>query len=612
MNVKPRNLMRAMAIAALLGIGIATTISSGGGGGSGSTGTVTPPSDLMVISGANAHDVSAALIAAIDISFDVSEITGGEFTAQSAAGSTRVQKLLWNENLTAKVGATASTTPESCLFGGTVTVTATLADPNALTVGDQITAIFDNCDEGEGYVLDGQMDLMIAAIQGDIMTDVFLLGLDIMMTDMAITEGAETVVVDADITLTLDTLGFPVIVETLAGSELSFTAGLEVLTFTNFEHVFQADIGVVPEAVLVTVNGRLDSAQMGGAIDYATTMAVGAFGDSDPHIGQILISGDDSSVRIVINDSTSVTLEVDTNGDGVIDEYIDTTFAALSGNASSIDSSNALAVAQEVTHASTGFGLMTIMPGTQFSKTEPFGQVQQLGLSTDFGPLELACEDAGTAVVSGFIDTAGTFTTDDSLSAAFSGCGGSELLTGQLDIVVSSFSQDIDESEDFTVPFHFIGTVTATSLESIGENSTWVGSGTLEADYNYVQYFGPLLISGFSASFSVLHGNVINSLSDASATFYTSVEAGTSGSYEGQLTSDRLSGVYGFESISPYDWLPVGSQASPSRGELLVTAGDGGTLRIVVIDQQSIRLDVDYEGDSIVDTTIATTWAELL
>jgi hypothetical protein len=105
--------------------------------------------------------------------------------------------------------------------------------------------------------------------------------------------------------------------------------GSEVLTFTNFEHVFQVDIGMVPEAILVTVNGRMDSAQLGGAIDYATTIAVEAFGDDDPHIGQILITGRDSSVRIVINDSTSVTLEVDTNMDGVVDQYIDTTFAAL-------------------------------------------------------------------------------------------------------------------------------------------------------------------------------------------------------------------------------------------------------------------------------------------
>ncbi len=329
MNAKPRVVLRAMVIAALLAVGIATTISSGGGGGDTTMGPVTPPSGLLAITGDNAHDVSSALIVAVSLGFDISEITGGEITSQSGPGSTAVQKLLRSDGLAAKPGATAATITEGCLSGGTVTVTTTLADPNTLTVGDRINAVFDNCDDGLGYVLDGQVDFTVAAIEGDLMTEMFLLGLDITMIDLAITEGAETVVVEASLTLTLDMLEFPVIVETIEGSELSFTIGPEVLSFTNFEHVFQVDLSVFPEAVVVTVAGRLESAALGGYINYSTPVAVEAFGDSDPHTGEVLITGDSSSVRIVINSSTSVTLEVDTNGDGVIDQYIETTFGAL-------------------------------------------------------------------------------------------------------------------------------------------------------------------------------------------------------------------------------------------------------------------------------------------
>ena len=105
MNVKPRDVIRAMVAAALLAVGIATTISSGGGGGGGDGGGSTDPvpttSDLLPITGDNAHDVSSALIVALGISFDISEITGGEITGQSLAGSTRVGKLLRNESLAA-------------------------------------------------------------------------------------------------------------------------------------------------------------------------------------------------------------------------------------------------------------------------------------------------------------------------------------------------------------------------------------------------------------------------------------------------------------------------------------------------------------------------------
>ena len=183
---------------------------------------------------------------------------------------------------------------------------------------------------------------------------------------------------------------------------------------------------------------------------------------------------------------------------------------------------------------------------------------------------------------------------------------------GQLDVVVSSFTQDAEDLPETTPPFHFIGTTSTTSFESLAPSSSWLGSGSLETDYNYTQYFGPLYIDGFSASFSVAHGSVSNVLSDASVSITTTVESGTHGGYSGRLDSDRLSGTFSFESISPYDWVPWHGEPSPTRGELLITAEDGSTLQIVVIDELSIRLDLDYEGDSIVDEEIATTWAELL
>lgn len=608
MNVNPKTLVQSMAIAVLLAVGVATTVSSCGDGSSRS---VTPPSNLLFIHADNAFDVSSALITAIDISFDISELTGGDIPGQFAVGSTRLEKLLWNDGLAMKASAAIAPIAVDCPGGGTVTVTTTLADPNTLTVGDQITADFDNCDEGDGYVLDGQMNLTVAAIQGDIMTDVFLLGLDLAMIDMAITEGAETVVVDASITLTLDTLGFPVIVETLEGSELSLASGSETVSFTNFEHVFQVDIGAVPETIVVTVGGRMDSAQLGGAIDYATTAALQAFGDDYPYTGGILISGDNSSVRIVITDSNSVRLEIDTNADGVIDHYIDTTFAALIGDPPIINSLTALAVAQEVTHASVVFGLEASSPGSFFALTGPFGQVKQLAVSGNFGPLELACGDMGTAVVSGFVANAETFTANDSLSGVLTDCLGA--WTGQVDIIVSSFTEESTEMPAMTPPFQVVGTMTLTNLEYVGPDVTYVGSGTLETDFDYQQYFGPIVVNGSASTFAVEHGDVVQTLSDASVSLWGSID-GASGSYAGRLASDRLEGEYSFESISGYAWFPWGNQStgSPYSGELLITADDGSTVRIVVIDENSIRLDVDYEGDSLVDTTIATTWAELL
>lgn len=605
MNVNSRTLFRTLAIAILAAIGFTTAVSSCGGSSSGST--TPPPSNLLAIDANNAFDVSSALITAASNSFDIGEITGGAIMGQPAVASSRLQKTLWDFSAQATIGAAEAGIAEVCPDGGSANITTTLANPNTLTVGDQITADFDSCDQGNGYVLDGLMALTIAAIDGDIITDVFLVGLDMTMTAMTITEGTDTVTIDANMTLTVDALGFPVIVQTLEGAELRLATESEESSFTNFVHVFEVDTGLTPEAVRVTIDGTLESAQLGGAIDYTTPLVIQASGDYYPHAGRVLITGIDSTVTIVIKDSRRVTLEVDTNNDGVIDEYIDTTFAELIGDASIVNSSTALAVAQEVTHAGTGFGLMASVPGSVFAVTGPFDQVRQLALSGDFGPLEITCGDAGTAVVSGFVANAGTFTADDSLSAIVSDCV--DLSAGQLDFVVSSFSQKSPYDPEFTAPFQVVGTMTLAGLEHAASTVSYVGSGTLEVDYDYQQYFGPMFVNGSSSSFSITHADVVNTLSDVSVNLSASIDFGRHSSYAGQLVSDRFNGAYSFESVLPYAWY---SAESPVGGELLIIAEDGSSVRIVVVDARSIRLDIDYDGDSKADAAIPTTWAELL
>ena len=108
-------------------------------------------------------------------------------------------------------------------------------------------------------------------------------------------------------------------------------------------------------------DGRGHGHPPASAIDDETSVPVQATGDEDPYIGTVLVEGaDNSRVLIVINDSTSVTLEVDENGDGVVDEFIDTTFAALNGNTSTINSSTAPLVAREATHVVNGFASLGV------------------------------------------------------------------------------------------------------------------------------------------------------------------------------------------------------------------------------------------------------------
>ena len=329
------NGFRGFAIAALLTVGIVTTIASGGGGG-GSNGPIVPPSaggPTLALTAANAPTVSSTLVVAIGMAFDIGDITGFGLPIQAGGMPPGISAPKDTGNFLLDLAVAAAPDISSCFNGGTVDMTVTLADPNTLTVGDRIIAVFDNCDDGEGYVISGTVDLTVSSYQGDILTDVFLLGFDVTLSDVVIDDAVESVTANASFTLTLDSLDFPVLGLNLAGSELQFSAAGEVIALTNFDHDLKVDIGVFPETVVALASGTLEIQSLGGTIDYTTPVAVEAVGDLDPHIGEILITGaDGSSVRILVVDTSNVTLEIDVNGDGVVDEYVYTNWSALNGD----------------------------------------------------------------------------------------------------------------------------------------------------------------------------------------------------------------------------------------------------------------------------------------
>ena len=333
------NRFRGFAIATLLTAGVVSTIASGGGGG-GSDGTIVPPAGggpTLALTATNAPAVSSMTIIAIGAAFDFGEIAGSGLPLLAAAMPPGISAPKDSGNSQIDLPVAEAPDISNCTNGGTVDMTITQADPNTLTVGDRVIAVFDNCDDGEGYAMSGTVDLTISRYEGEILTYMFLIGFDVTLSDVVIDDGTESVTANASFALTLDQLNYPNSRFNLAGSQLQLSAEGEVINLTNFDHELTTDwVSELSIRHVTTASGTLEIQSLGGTIDYSTPVAVEAWhwypDDFDPHNGEMLITGVDSSIRVLIVDNSNVTLEIDVNGDGVVDEYVYTNWSELNDN----------------------------------------------------------------------------------------------------------------------------------------------------------------------------------------------------------------------------------------------------------------------------------------
>ena len=80
----------------------------------------------------------------------------------------------------------------------------------------------------------------------------------------------------------------------------------------------------------------------------------------------------------------------------------------------------------------------------------------------------------------------------------------------------------------------------------------------------------------------------------------------------GVMTGTDLTGSFSYQSVVPDEFVADEDVATgPYTGELLVMAANNSSMRMVAVDEYNLRLDLDYNGDSVIDESIPTTWATL-
>jgi hypothetical protein len=79
-------------------------------------------------------------------------------------------------------------------------------------------------------------------------------------------------------------------------------------------------------------------------------------------------------------------------------------------------------------------------------------------------------------------------------------------------------------------------------------------------------------------------------------------------SSSGRVNSSQLTGFIDYDTTVTFQGA---GEAYPFAGELLITGADGGTIRLIALDETNVRIETDLEGDNIVDMTEDTTWDDV-
>ena len=322
---------------------VAGVISTGGSGGGGSwdsccfgewpnTGLDPLPITWVDITPSNAHDVSVEVVKAVHQVFDVAATMGGQVFPKPPAApnllSGHTKFVLFDA-----VVASGEPVTDACAVSGTVTLSGNPTNnPVIMSVNDVFSLVFDTCDDGDGYSIDGSFSLKVMELSGDPRTDVFRIRYSLW--DIALTvasDGGNYTASANGFALAWDSLAFPVIVLTSSPYTLQLGSQDKVHFIASENLSLTANVDISPiNKILEASTYRMKSDFLGDYLSYETIHPLDSADNRNPESGEILVTGN-GAVRIVIESSTSVRLEIDADGDGAVDDYQYTTWAALQG-----------------------------------------------------------------------------------------------------------------------------------------------------------------------------------------------------------------------------------------------------------------------------------------
>lgn len=202
-------------------------------------------------------------------------------------------------------------------------------------------------------------------------------------------------------------------------------------------------------------------------------------------------------------------------------------------------------------------------------------------------------------------NTNNTVDAGDSASVTFNACSidtGYDPVDGGLDIDITSITGDPATDSDWTLGADIVFNDLIFTFTGGSEtvNATVTLSQSLASGTNFsTNYTGNLDGTGTDTGGSYtyyLHNMDITGTEDSSSGSWT-FAANCDG-------NDSTIGNFTVATISPF----AGTGTYPDSGSAKVTAADNSSITLTTITATDVQLDVDTNGDNIIDASVSTTW----
>jgi hypothetical protein len=306
-----------------------------GGGGSGDSGV--SASQPVAVTSANASEVAAAGLNASDGLTGNSEGILGIVPAAlgpSVSTDVNIVETLIGQIRKAPQYNTSGVHPAAVLNesqncdSGTINVSFNDADNDlALSTGDTVSMTANNCVFG-GVSMNGSISMTNVVVSGDEFSPPYSLQFSLQTNGFSVSAGVETVSMRGAGTIAESSSDGISVTSTFSGAGIEITAAGETLTLTDYQITETENLAT--GAYSFSINATISSTSLGGSVRVTTDIVFSGVDPFDPDAGQLTCVGENnSSVTLVVIDSVNVRLDVDVDGDGIVDDSSTEAWAAL-------------------------------------------------------------------------------------------------------------------------------------------------------------------------------------------------------------------------------------------------------------------------------------------